>query len=54
MLKSSFLIEENMSKKSKRIISYDNGDFKRTCLYGYSIKKENDTFRSLGSNIINY
>ena len=53
-LSSSFLIEEDVSKKSKKIISYDNGNFKRTCLYGYSPKKDIDTFRSLAANIINY
>ena len=53
-LKVSFSIEEDISKKSKKILSYGKGDIKRTCLYGYTAKKGNDSLRSLGSNIIKY
>ena len=53
-LSMSFSIEEDLSKKSKKIISYGTGDIKRTCLYGYYVKKNSDTLRSLGSNIIEY
>ena len=53
-LKMSFSIEEDVSKKSKKIISYGKGDIKRTCLYGYYLEKESDTLRSLGANIIDY
>ena len=53
-LNESFEIEEDLSKKSKKILSYSNGNIKRTCLYGYSSKKEDDSIRSLGANIIEY
>ena len=53
-LSSSFSIEEDISKKSKKIISYSKGDYIRTCLFGYSSKKGNDSFRSLASDIISY
>ena len=53
-LSAAFMIEGKMSKKSKKIISYDNGKITRTCLYGFAPKKDTDTFRSLAANIIKY
>jgi len=53
-LNASFGIEGDISKKSKKILSYSKGNIKRTCLYGYTIKKDNDSLRSLGANIIKY
>tara|TARA_B100002052_G_C15884121_1_gene600790 strand:+ start:3639 stop:5105 length:1467 start_codon:yes stop_codon:yes gene_type:complete len=53
-LKMSFSIEQEVSQKSKKILSYSNGEIKRTCLYGYSSNEDSDALRSLGANIIKY
>lgn len=51
-LKKSFSIEEDIAEKSKKIISYSDGNIKRACLFGYKLLNDSDYFRSLASNIV--